>query len=273
MATRNLAVHKLPILNVAAFLLILLAVLGIPPASGQEFRSISGGVYTPLYTVGEKEVKVKTFALAAYPVTNAQFLEFVRANPKWRRSQVKRVFAEANYLKGWTGDLTFDPKIANSPVVSVSWFAARAYCQAQGSRLPTQDEWEFAARADEKSINATGKPEFRKNILDWYSKPTTANLSKVGSTFQNVYGVHDMHGLVWEWVDDFNSILVTGESRGDNAIDRGLFCAAGVSGSTDPSDYAAYMRYAFRSSLKSNYALGNLGFRCAMDSNKERKSP
>ena len=247
-------------------LLLLVALLCAAPAVGQEWRNIPGGVYTPLYTVGEKKVKVNSFRLAAYAVTNAQFLEFVRAHPKWRRSQVKRLFAEANYLRGWTGDLSFDPKIANSPVVSVSWFAARAYCQAQGARLPTQDEWEFVARANEKIVDATSKAEFRKNILDWYSKPTSATLPAVGSTFKNVYGVHDMHGLVWEWVDDFNTILVTGESRGDNALDRGLFCAAGVSGSTDPSDYAAYMRYAFRSSLKSNYALGNLGFRCALDS-------
>lgn len=273
MATKDFVRTHLPLLNVIAFVLMLAALLCSLPAEGQEYRRVPGGVYQPLYTVGEKEVKVNPFSIAVYPVTNAQFLEFVRAHPKWRRSQVKRVFAEANYLKGWTGDLTFDSRIADSPVVYVSWFAARAYCQAQGGRLPTQDEWEFAARADEKSIDGTGKPEFLKKILDWYSKPTPAKLPKVGSTFKNVYGVYDLHGLVWEWVDDFNSILVTGESRGDNAIDRGLFCAAGVSGSTDPGDYAGYMRYAFRSSLQSKYSLGNLGFRCATDSNKERKSP
>jgi formylglycine-generating enzyme required for sulfatase activity len=243
------------------------------PVAAEEACTVPGGEYKPLYTLGEQQVKVRPFRLAAYPVTNAQYLEFVRAHPKWRRSQVKRVFAEANYLKGWTSDLSYDPSLTNSPVVHVSWFAARAYCQAQGGRLPTQDEWELAARADESSADATAQASFRKRILDWYSKPTPTRLAAVGSTFKNVYGVHDMHGLVWEWVDDFNSILLTGESRGDDALDRNLYCAAGVSGSTDPGDYAAYMRYAFRSSLKSNYTLGNLGFRMARDPAQKRKSP
>ena len=226
---------------------------------------IPGGVYKPLYTVGEKQAKIAPFRLSSYPVTNGQFLEFVRTHPQWRRSQVKRVFAEDTYLGHWTGDLSFDPELTSSPVVNISWFAARAYCQAQGGRLPTQDEWEFAAQASETSKDATASKEFRQRILDWYSKPNPKLLPSVGSTFKNVYGIYDMHGLVWEWVDDFNSILLTGESRGDNNLDRNLYCAAGVSGSTNPGDYAAYMRFAFRSSLKSNYTLGNLGFRCAAD--------
>lgn len=254
---------------------LLLLLLLCLPAAGQRQpdRPIPGGVYTPLYRMGEQtQVVVKPFRLAAYPVTNAEYLEFVRANPQWRRSRVKRVFAEPNYLKEWTGDLSFDPKIARSPVVYVSWFAARAYCQSQGGRLPTQDEWEFTARADEKSPDATGQPAFRQRILDWYARPGAKVLPPVGTTYRNVYGVYDMHGLVWEWVDDFNSILLTGESRGDDNVDRNLYCAAGVGGSTDPGDYAAYMRYAFRSSLKSGYTLGNLGFRCAKDEPKKRTS-
>src|SRR5687767_1531017 len=48
-----------------------------------------------------KEVSVKAFALDIHPVTNADFLDFVRANPRWRRSQVKRLFADQNYLEHW----------------------------------------------------------------------------------------------------------------------------------------------------------------------------
>ncbi|MFT6408028.1 MAG: sulfatase activating formylglycine-generating enzyme [Arenicella sp.] len=74
-----------------------------------------------------------------------------------------------------------------------------------------------------------------------------------------------MHGVVWEMVRDFNTALVTGESRGDSSLDKQLFCGAGASSSVDPSDYAAFMRYALRSSYSASYTLSSLGFRCAKD--------
>ena len=83
----------------------------------------------------------------------------------------------------------------------------------------------------------------------------------------NVQGVYDMHGLIWEWVEDFNASIMTGESRADVALDRNLFCGGGSASAADPGDYAAFMRYAFRGSLQAKYTIRNLGFRCA----KERK--
>jgi sulfatase modifying factor 1 len=71
-----------------------------------------------------------------------------------------------------------------------------------------------------------------------------------------------MHGLIWEWVDDFNSSFVTGESREDSSFNKDMFCGAGSLSSTDKENYAAYMRFAFRSSLKGKNAVWNLGFRC-----------
>lgn len=228
-----------------------------------KMATISGGEYTPLYSVGARKASVPPFRLAVHPVTNAQYLEFVRRHPEWRRSKVKRLFAESDYLKHWESDLEFSHDLANRPVTYVSWFAARAYCESVGGRLPTQDEWEFTARGSETRLDASDDGEFQQRILSWYAKPAGAGPGKVGTQPVNVYGVADQHGLVWEWVEDFNSILLTGESRADGAVDRNLFCAAGVANSTSPSNYAAYMRYAFRSSLKANYTMGSLGFRCA----------
>lgn len=232
---------------------LVLILLSLGPSDGMV--RVEGGELTPLYTVGPRTVKVEPFLIDRYPVTNSEFLEFVRQHPEWRRSRVKRVFADQNYLGHWKDDLGFEAELADSPVVNVSWFAARAYARAQGKRLPRQEEWEFAALAKESE----------QKILDWYSKPTPQRLPAVGSTFASDHGVWDMHGLAWEWVDDFNTVLVTGESRADTGLNRDLFCAAGVIGSTDPSDYASYMRYAFRSSLKAHYTVRNLGFRCAAD--------
>jgi formylglycine-generating enzyme required for sulfatase activity len=74
-----------------------------------------------------------------------------------------------------------------------------------------------------------------------------------------------LHGLVWEWVADFNTAMVTGDARGDTGLDRQLFCGSGSQGARDVQNYPAFMRYAFRSSLKASYCVHNLGFRCAKD--------
>src|SRR5204862_680381 len=67
---------------------------------------VPAGRHTPLFRSESepKDVSVPAFLLDEYPVTNAEFVEFVRANPKWRRSQVKRPFADADYLKAGAGD-------------------------------------------------------------------------------------------------------------------------------------------------------------------------
>ncbi|MEI7782572.1 MAG: formylglycine-generating enzyme family protein, partial [Planctomycetota bacterium] len=70
---------------------------------------------------------------------------------------------------------------------------------------------------------------------------------------------------VWEWVDDFNTAMVTGESRADNGVERDLFCGAGAAGAQDTGNYAAFMRLALRSSLQANNTTTALGFRCARD--------
>ena len=88
-------------------------------------------------------------------------------------------------------------------------------------------------------------------------------LPAAGDGRPNVYGVRDLLTLVWEWVDDFNTVLVTGESRADTGLERTLFCGAGAAGARDLENYPAFMRAGMRSSLRASYVVPNLGFRCA----------
>ena len=146
----------------------------------------------------------------------------------------------------------------------VSWFAAKSYSQWRGKRLPTTAEWELAASASRTRADGDNDPDYQREILRWYSAGTTT-LAVVGTGTTNIWGVRDLHGLVWEWTSDFNTAMVTGDARGDSGLDRQLFCGAGSAGVKDVNNYPAFMRYGFRSSLKAGYTVHNLGFRCAKD--------
>jgi cytochrome oxidase Cu insertion factor (SCO1/SenC/PrrC family) len=178
------------------------------------------------------------------PVTNAEFRAFVVAHPEWRRDRVPRLFADADYLAHWSGPTTLGPRArSRAPVVRVSWFAARAYCAARGGRLPTEAEWDLAAgdSADD---------------LAWFARPTPDVLPDVTGRV-DAHGVADLHGLVWEWVEDFGSALI--------GTDAQQACGAEAIAAKDPRAYATFMRNAFRNSLEAHYTTTSLGFRCAYD--------
>lgn len=228
---------------------------------------IPAGTYRPLYPAPGEPVGIPrpAFLLEEHPVTNAQYLAFVEANPRWRRTQVAELMAESNYLAHWSDDLIFPEGAADAPVTNVSWFAARAYAHWAGRRLPTLAEWESVGMASETAAYGRDEEGYNQRILNWYSRPTPPFPEPVLSHAPNFFGVSDMHGLIWEWVGDFNSSLVTGESRGDSGLDRNLFCGSSSIGAADPSDYAAFMRFAYRGSLQGRFTVKNLGFRCAAD--------
>ncbi|WP_435313203.1 formylglycine-generating enzyme family protein [Cellulophaga fucicola] len=249
---------------------ILIATLYIAQAQVSPMVTIKGGEYIPLYGSDSAKVKVASIKMDVYPVTNLQFLNFVKENPKWRRSNVKGLFADKNYLSTWQSDTILGVNLKkDTPITEVSWFAAKNYCECQNKRLPTIDEWEYAAMADEELPDARQKKTYNQFILSWYETPKT-NKNKIGSTFKNYWGVYDLHGLVWEWTGDFNSVLISGESRKDVDKDSNLFCGTAAIGATDLMNYAAFMRYAFRGSIKANYAMRNLGFRCVKDITDEK---
>jgi formylglycine-generating enzyme required for sulfatase activity len=230
-------------------------------------RTIPAGTYTPLQrTLKEAAiVPVASFFLAEHPVTNAEFLAFVTIHPQWRRSLVSPLFADSSYLTHWTDDLTLGPAAPpQAPVVRVSWFAARAYARALGLRLPTTAEWELAAAAGYTQPDGKSDAALKRDLYAWLARPVPAVLADVATTRLNFHGIRALHGLVWEWVDDFNTAMVTGESRADSGLERDLFCGAGSVGAKDTTDYAAFMRQALRSSLQANNTTTSLGFRCAL---------
>lgn len=237
-----------------------------PVADAKKMVKIQGGTYEAF--IGKdtgRMIKVESFYMDDSPVTNSEYLIFLKKNPQWARSKVLRLYADSTYLKHWKNDYEIPENLdPEAPVTNVSWFAAEAYAQSVGKRLPTIDEWEYVGLADQNSRNASKNPQFTDYVLKSYQKKDKTR-QLVKHEKPNYYGIYNMYGMVWEWTYDFNSVMMSGESRKDNTTNENLFCAGAAVTSSDLRNYAAFVRYALRGSLKANYCLNNLGFRCAKD--------
>jgi formylglycine-generating enzyme len=266
-----------------AALLLALFTISAAPLRAAVYRSakvtpigmvrVPGGFYRPFYKVkGADSVKIEPFYMDVTPVTNREFLDFVKANPAWSRSRIPTALAEHGYLKQWKSDYAIgDARLENVPVVNISWFAATAYATWVHKRLATVNEWEYASLASiVRPTRSTGLAK-RELILAWYAKPNAA-LTAAGSVTENAYGICDLFGQVWEWTEDFNSVIIPHDTRGE--LNPSSTCGAGAIGSIDPTDYATFMRFAMRNSLQASYTIENVGFRCVknIDSHETDKN-
>ena len=145
-----------------------------------------------------RTVYVDAFYMDTTEVTNAQFKAFVDANPAWQKDRIEPRFAiREEYLWDWKGN-NYPKGRGNYPVMYVSWYAAMAYAEWVGKRLPTEAEWEYAARGGLVSKKYPNGDTMTPKDANYSNHDTTP----VARYAVNGYGLYDMAGNVWEWCLD-----------------------------------------------------------------------
>lgn len=172
------------------------------------------------------EVYLDPFYIDITEVTNEQWKRFVDANPDWQKTKIDKRYHDGNYLKHWI-DSNYPAEKAEHPVVYVSWYAAAAYAKWIGKRLPTEAEWEKAARGLEGHKYAYGD---KYDAAKANTGRTIGDTTPVASYQPNDYGLYDMTGNVIEWCSDwygYNYYVVSpkqnpkGPEEGESRVIRG----------------------------------------------------
>ena len=209
----------------------------------------------------QRRIVLDAFALDIYEVTNARYLMFIKATghrvPENPRNAQLTVWKES----------TVPEAFKDHPVMNVDWYDATGYCAWAGKRLPTEAEWERAARGPNGRRFPWGDTEPTRilaNYLDQWRNG--AGLEPVGSHPQgaSAEGVQDLQGNVWEWVADWYDphYYENGPIRNPQGPSEGTRKV--IRGSGWESE-APLLRSAHRLSSDPKNRNHSLGFRCAMD--------
>lgn len=221
-----------------------------------------------------RAVHIDAFYMDTHEVTNSDFQRFVLANPQWQKSRISRNLHNGRYLDHWIGN-DYPSGKADHPVVYVSWYAAVAYAKWAGKRLPTEAEWEKAARGGKAELKypwgntiEASQANYNRQIED-----TTA----VGRYSANGYGLYDVAGNVYEWCLDVYRSDFYGSSSRPNPL-AGVNTLAGVDTLLDDflhrknpcvlrggawDSKARDLRVAHRFRFPPSHANNAFGFRCA----------
>ncbi len=234
---------------------------------------------------GEKplhNVYVDAFYMDKHLVTNAQYMEFVTANPQWHKSSkwyewgkkqktsIAKRYHDGDYLKHWHEHI-YPKEKADHPVTWVSWYAAMAYARWVGKRLPTEAEWEKAARG-----GLTEQEYPWGNTIDFSQanyNSSVGDTTPVGEYPANGYGLHDMAGNAWEWcLDTYDADFYT-HSPHRNPISGANTDESVTNELTNNTSFRVlrggswldspqYIRSAFRYKINPTLTLARIGFRC-----------
>jgi len=225
------------------------------------------------------QVKLNSFYIDKTEAVNADFQKFIRSNPEWRKDKIAAEYHNGKYLQQWNGD-KYPAGQANFPVVFVTWHSAVAYCQSQGKRLPTEAEWEYAARGGLIGKTFPWGDEMPDKARVNYGESGFNAAIAVRSYPANGYGLFDMAGNVWEYIaDEWQTYPIDGAAQLDPVAGGDLFVGESYrsvktrrvlrGGSYGAGPVNLLITY--RDSHLPTNAGDHVGFRCAATGRREMK--
>jgi formylglycine-generating enzyme required for sulfatase activity len=196
------------------------------PAPAEGMVLVPAGTFVMGSDVGadderpRREVYLGAFYIDKYEVTNGEYVEFLNAVEDHLERCGGHVCIDTkdedpdSHILYKAGRYTVETGYENHPVIKVSWYGAKAYCEYYGKRLPSEAEWEKAARGTDGRVYPWGdKFDAHKANTDYKVGDTTP----VGSYPEGIspYGAYDMAGNVWEWVADWYQAYPGSDYRSD----------------------------------------------------------
>lgn len=238
---------------------------------------VESGEYMMGDKMGEEDemprhmVRVKDFYMDKYEVTNAEYARFLSerglniGGDTW-------IEIESEYCQIRKKGKKFiaKPGYENHPVVKVTWYGAEVYAEWAGKRLPTEAEWEYAARGGKYSQGFKYSGGDHLDVIAWFNNNALGETRPVGSKLPNELGIFDMTGNVWEWCQDYYGPEYYKSAPKDNppGVGSGQFRVL-RGGSAKGTVVDGSLRVANRNRNKPSWGNYLHGFRCVLDVPKE----
>ncbi|WP_161626083.1 formylglycine-generating enzyme family protein [Hugenholtzia roseola] len=217
-------------------------------------------------------VTLTDFWLSETEITNAQYAAFLNEKQPSKADLEKWINLSGSYktekcrISKQDSRYVVENGYENQPVIYVSWYGASEFCRFYGGSLPSEAQWEYAARGGNKS---KGYKYAGSNNLDevaWYIKTTNINgMSPVRQKKPNELGLYDMSGNLWEWCEDYwdERFYETEDAKEQNLLNNKVSKYKLLHGGSW-FDFNNYCRSANRFRVSSTYWGSNYGFRLSL---------
>ena len=239
-----------------------------------EMVYVEGGEFKMGSREGEKDerpvhdVKLNSFYISKYEISNTQYCAFLNEKGNQKEEGMKWINMENNFCFIEYKDGVFTPKsgFEKKPVTAVTWDGAKSFCEFHGGRLPTESEWEYAAKGGKNKNNYQFSGSDNAADVAWFVPTSGGRPHDVGEKKPNSLGIHDMSGNAWEWVHDWHGLYGAKEYENPKGPETGKYKI--IRGGSWTSFGVGNLRNTARVVMVPT-EVTNIGFRLCLDVEKE----